>query len=437
MKSSKFLQGHVYWFAAPALAAVFLLCSLASAQTLTGTVKNGTTSQPSSGDDVVLLSLAQGMQEAGRTKTDAKGNFTLKLDDAGSPHLIRAIHEGVTYHRMAPPGTPSVELQVYDVSKKVGDISVTADVWRLQAQANELQGIRMFAVNNTSNPPRTQMSDQNFEFDLPEGAQIDQGMAMTAGGQPVNSSAVPEQEKNRYAFIFPLRPGMTQLQVAFHVPYSGQADIDHKALYGAQHFVVMLPKTMRFTAGPGTAFQSTQDPQQSDAAVLVASNINVGQPLNFRVSGTGTLSAPETGQGNTSRAAAGPGGGVAAQDSRPGGGLGPPTDAPDPLEKHSWYILGGFGTLLAAGAIYITRRSKTASPRDCAVSDIEPPAIPILVKAKGPGRSDVLLEALKEEIFQLEVERKQGRISQSEYDKARTALDQTLERALKRATNQA
>jgi hypothetical protein len=48
------------------------------------------------------------------------------------------------------------------------------------------------------------------------------------------------------------------------------------------------------------------------------------------------------------------------------------------------------------------------------------------------GRSGLLLEALKEELFQLEVENKQGSISQPEYEKARAALDQTLERALKR-----
>jgi hypothetical protein len=44
----------------------------------------------------------------------------------------------------------------------------------------------------------------------------------------------------------------------------------------------------------------------------------------------------------------------------------------------------------------------------------------------------MLFEALKEELFQLEVEHKQGRISQEEYSKAKEALDQTLERAVKR-----
>ncbi len=410
-----------------------LLLASASAQTLTGKVTNGTTKKPAAGDDVVLLSLGQGMEESGRTQTDAKGNFSVKLDDANGPHLVRIIHQGVTYHRMAPPGTTSVEVQVYDVSKKVEGISVTADVMRFQAQGSELQGIRLFAVNNTSDPPRTQMSDQSFEFYLPDGAQVDQSMAMTAGGQPINSAPVPQKQKNLYAFVFPLRPGETQFQVSYHMPYSGEASFDPKTLYGAQHFVVVLPKTMQFTAGPGAAFQSMQDPRQSDAVVQVASNTTAGQPLAFKISGTGTMSdEPEetksagnpVGGGQTS-------GAVAGRDSRPGGGLGPPIDAPDPLEKYRWYILGGFGIVLAAGAIYIATRSKAATIPDFGPTDAEL-GIPPAPKPKPADRSALLLEALKEEIFQLEVEHKQGRISLQEYEKAKAALDQTLERALKR-----
>jgi hypothetical protein len=405
----------------------------ASAQTLTGTVANGTTKKPAAGDDVVLLSLGQGMQESGRTQTDAKGNFSVKLDDAASPHLIRVIHQGVTYHRMAPPGTTSVEVQVYDVAKQVDGISVTADVMRFQAQGNELQGISLFAVNNTSDPPRTQMSDQSFEFYLPDGAQVDQSMAMTAGGQPINSAPVPQKQKNRYAFVFPLRPGETQFQVSYHMPYSGEATFDPKTLYGAQHFVVVLPKSMEFAPAPGTTFQSMQDPRQADAVVQVASNTKAGQPLAFKISGAGVMSdePEETKSAGNPVGGAQTSGAVAGRDSRPGGGLGPPIDAPDPLEKYRWYILGGFGIVLAAGAIYIATRSKSAAIADFGPTDAEL-GIPTAPKPKPADRSALLLEALKEEIFQLEVEHKQGRISQQEYEKAKAALDQTLERAVKR-----
>lgn len=412
-----------------ALALVLALSTAASAQTLTGTLKNGTTNKPAAGDEVVLIKLAQGMEEAARTKADASGHFSFNLPDAG-PHLVRAIHQDVTYHRMVPPGVSSVELEVYDVAKKIEGVSVTADVMRFQAQGGELQGIRLFAVNNTSQPPRTQMSDQNFEFYLPDGAQVDQGMAMTSGGQPINSAPVPEKEKNRYKFVFPLRPGETQFQVVYHLPYSGELSVDPKPLYGAQHFVVMVPKTMQFVAAPGTDFKAMKDPRQSDAVVQVASNTEMGQVLAFKISGTGALGeAGDDSQGAPTPADGGPAA-VGGRDARPGGGLGPPSEAPDPLEKYRWYILGGFAVVLAAGAVYITSRSKAATVPDFGAAEVPLPEVP--TKPPASDRPGLLLEALKDELFQLEVEHKKGDISQQEYERARAALDQTLERALKR-----
>jgi len=410
--------------------------SAASAETLTGTVTNATTHKPGAGDEVILIKLAQGMEEAGHTKADAKGAFSFTLNDADAktPHLIRAIHQGVTYHRMAPPGTTSVEVEVYDVAKKIAGVSVTADVMRFQAQGNQLQGIRLFAVNNPSNPPRTQASEQNLEFYLPEGSQIDQTMAMTANGQPINSPAIPEKEKNRYAFNFPLRPGETQFQVVYHLPYSGQLSIDPKPLYGTQHFVVMLPKSMQFTADPDAAFQPMQDPRQSDAIVEVISKTQVGQPLGFKIAGTGTLAeAKDDAEGTPSPVGGEQASAPQGRDSRPGGGLGPPSDAPDPLEKYRWPILGGFAVLLAAGAAYIASRSKTQAARDFD-SDEELTDVRRTPAAARGGSSNILLEALKDELFQLEIEHKQGGISQPEYEKAKAALDQTLERALKRVS---
>ena len=423
-------------------ALAFLLGAFASAQTLSGTLENGTTGKPAAGDDVILIKLGQGMEEAARTKSDASGHFTFNLPDAG-PHLIRAVHQGVTYHSMAPPGANSVEVQVFDVSKKIHDVSVTADVMRFQAQGNQLEGTRLFAVNNASNPPRTQMNDQNFEFYLPDGAQIVDASAETAGGQPLKTDPVPQKEKNRYAFNFPLRPGQTLFQVGFELPYSGELSIEPKALYPAQHFVVMLPKTMQFSASPGSGFESRANPREPGATVEVASNTELGQPLGFKITGTGTLTeARDEGGGNASSDNGQAG---AGRDSRPGGGLGPPIDAPDPLEKYRWYILGGFAVVLAAGAIYITNRSRSS---DFRASDFRAGegslatkpgfgASDVDVTGRQPvsGRSGLLLEALKEEMFQLEVEHKQGSISQPEYEQARAALDQTLERAIKRVAS--
>jgi hypothetical protein len=182
-----------------------------------------------------------------------------------------------------------------------------------------------------------------------------------------------------------------------------------------------------------------QDPRQADSVVQVASNTTAGQALAFKISGTGTISeAQEDTQsggspvGGAQTSGSQTSGAVAGRDSRPGGGLGPPIDAPDPLEKYRWYILGGFAVVLAAGAIYIATRSKTATIPDFGPTDAELAELPRAPRPKPADRTALLLDALKEEIFQLEVEHKQGRISQQEYEKAKAALDQTLERAVKR-----
>ena len=421
-------------------ACLLALSAFAAAGTLTGVVTNGTTGKPAAGDEVVLLKLAGGMEEAARSKTDGQGNFSLNLDDAGAPHLVRVIHEGVTYHRMAPPGSTSVAAEVFDVARKVEGLSYTVDVMKFQTDGNQLQVMRLFSIKNASQPARTQMNDRNFEFYVPEGAQIDSAVAKTQGGQPINATAVPQKEKNLYAFIFPLRPGETQFQIAYHLPYSGEVTITPKSVYSLDHFVVVLPRSMQFAPQGGakrSAFQSMSDQEQA-TTIQVVTGAQPGQALAFKLSGTGTL--PGEGQAGGGGQAMGGAQTANGRDNRPGGGLGAPIDAPDPLEKYRWPILGGFVAVLAAGALYVVKRpGSAAQPAGSAAAldvEYEMPArgtvAPAATAVLAPPRPGMLLEALKEELFQLEVERQQGLISQPEYEKHKAALDQTLQRAVRR-----
>jgi hypothetical protein len=424
-----------------------LSLTLASAaQTLTGTVTNGTTNKPAAGDEVILINLATGMDVAASTKADSSGKYSFKLTGEAGPHLIRAVHQGVTYHQMAPPGVNTADVQVYDVATKVAELSVTADVLRFQADSGTLQGVRLFVVSNTSSPAKTQMNDHNFEFYLPPGAKIGEVQARAPNGQPIAADATPQADKNRYAVAFPLRPGETQFQIEYTLPYSGQIKIDPKPLYAAEHLVVVLPKSMHFTAATGASFQSMQDPNQGDTMVEVAQQVKPGQPLGFSLQGTGTINESP---GQVASGAAQQEGQQQGRDNRPGGGLGAPIDAPDPLKKYQLYILGGFAVLLAIGGWVVTKRQSGTAVAATSAAGVKlgavssdygaaqhptTPTKPTAVPAANPpmARSSMLLEGLKEELFQLEVERKQGKITPAEYDKAKAALDQTLERALKR-----
>ena len=430
-------------FAKSALLAAILLTlvSASAAQTLSGTVTNGTTNKPAAGDEVILINLANGMDVGGSTKADSSGKFSFKVTVPG-PHLIRAVHQGVTYHQMAPPGVNTADVQVYDVAPKVSDLSVTADVMRFQAGSGTMQGVRLFVVSNTSSPAKTQMNDHNFEFYLPASAKIEQVQARAPNGQPISAEAAPQAEKNRYAIAFPLRPGETQFQVEYTLPYSGELNVDPKPLYAAEHLVIVLPKSMHFKAATGASFQSMQDPNQADTMVEVAQQVKPGQPLGFSLQGTGTINeSPSQVASGAAQQQEQPQG----RDNRPGGGLGAPIDAPDALEKYRWPILGGFAVLLAIGGWVVTKRQTGTSlaaasigKASAASSDysatLRPTATaPATAATSAPAaKPSMLLEALKEELFQLEVEKKQGKITPADYDKAKAALDQTLERALNR-----
>jgi len=431
-------------------AIVMLLCALSAAISLKGTVKNGTTGKPASGDDVVLLDISQGMNEAGRTKADAQGHFSFTYEETGGPHMVRVLHQGVNYFPQGgiiPPGTSTAEVTVYDAAAKVSDISLTVDMMRTQTEGNDLQVTELWVVNNASNPPRTQMSDNAFEIMLPTGAQVDGSMASGPGGQPVSSAPVPQSEKNKFAFIFPVRPGETRFQVSYHLPYFGKIRIGPRPLYPTNHVVVMLPKTMQFTgAEAGYQTMTGGDP---DANIQVITNVNPAQDLSFNLSGTGVI--PQGQQSATGGASSG--GAMAQRRGGPGGGLGAPEETPDPLHRYRGFILGGLAVALGLGVFYVVTRPEPTFAGSAGVSEqpapaasatkrsvplrngSPPPHVATLSATEASRNGDRLLDALKEELFQLELERHQGKISGEEYEKAKAALDTTLARAAKRATS--
>jgi len=155
---------------------------------ITGTATNGTTNKPAVGDDVVLLSLAGGMDEVGRAKTDSQGHFTVNVPSDGAQHLIQVVHGGVNYNHLAPPGTTTVDIMVYDSAKQVDNIGIDGRIFRLQTAGGQLEVSETYVVQNASIPPRTKMTDRTFEVTLPEGAQINDASVAGPGGMPVTAT---------------------------------------------------------------------------------------------------------------------------------------------------------------------------------------------------------------------------------------------------------
>jgi len=400
--------------------AVFSVALLARetafAQAITGVVTNGTSGKPAGGIEVVLVDPMQGMSELVKTTTDPQGKFSLQAGAAQGPRLVRASRDGVNYFRMAPPGTNNVAIEVYDAAKRVDHIEGTANVIRIQADGSTLQVVELFAVKNASSPPRTLTADPGFEVAIPEGAQLSGADAQGPNGQPISISPQQLAPKGHYSLPYPLKPGETRFQVAYELPYHGEATFSPTLLHSWNHLVLVLPPTIVWKPKNAALFQHMEDQPAGEGNVQVASRVKPGQDLSFCISGTGSFPSPEE------AAQSGP---PSNRDSRPGGGLGPPIDAPDALAKYRWVILGALAVVLAGGA-YI---SVTRGPKPVAAS----PAPPAQTTSTATATSgNALLEAMKDELFQLEVERQQGVITQEDYEKQKSALDQTLKRALAR-----
>jgi hypothetical protein len=412
--------------------AALLAASLtAQASTVTGDVINKTTNKPAAGDKVILIALQGGMQDMAQTTTDAHGHFSLNVPD-NNVHLIRVDHEKAAYFAPLTPGMTHVNVTVYDVGAKIPGVSTEADVMRVEAGPQGLQVVQNYFVKNASSPPRTQFSAHAFDVYLPPGAKIDAAAAMGPGGMPVSSSPMP-QGNGLYSFVFPLRPGETRFQLSYTLPYNGSYKFSPKVATPTENLAVMMPKSMSFQ-GP-SAFQPAN--VDDSAQTYLAKNVQPSQTLAFTVSGTGQMPRDDAGQsGANAQSDDGGGQASAAADDRPGGGLGNPIDTPDPLQKYKYWILSGLALLLVVAAAFFLRAKPAAVAAGAGGIGATGPGTGAMPSPPTPspmgGHSGSLMAGLKEELFALETERLEGKLTEAEYAEQKAALEQVLKRALSR-----
>lgn len=396
------------------IALLLFLCSVAAAaDALKGVIQNSTTNKPSVGDEVTLKRIGNGMEDVGKVKTNARGEFSFNVPPSQQPYVVWVQHQGVTYTQAAQAGGPPIALRVFDASPNIKEISIAEHIIALQTveDGGKLSGEEVYTVSNQSNPPRTLAGPHTFEVYLPEGASIAETSVQT-GKTQLKAALVPTSEKNKYAFVFPIRPGQTQFHVVYTVPYSGKLQIDPKTDLPTESLMVVAPDSIKFTPSDTSLYQSKNNPQFKTLNFFVAKNVTAQQKDSFEVAGKGEMPREQE------QASAQPQANGRGEPAGPGGGLGVPNERPDPLHNGQWMFLGVLSLFLAAGATFVYTSNQNA---------------PAMAAASTPkDRASVLLDAMKEEVFQLESDRLQGKISPQDYTTAKAALDKTLQRAVQR-----
>lgn len=419
-------------------AAMLLCAASANAATLTGTVTNRTTNKPSAGDTVAVINTSQSMDEIAKATSDAKGAFHVEVPDGGQI-LLHITHAGAEYFKSVPPGTSTTDIDVYDSAMKIDGVTGEALIVSVQTDSSgaTLNVVESFVLQNASAPARTLYGGDTLAFTLPKGATITGTQASAPGGLPtVVKIRTVDADSGQYAFTFPVRPGETNMEVAYSLPYSGKQTLAVKLPMPLHDVAVMMPKSMQFSAA--SSFQQiSPDPNVQS---YDAHQPPPGQPVEFTVAGMGQL--PQSGgQGGGDQSAASQ---QQTGGPRPGGGLGVPVDPGDnnsPLSKYKWWIVGGLGLVLAAGAGVMLKNSPATATAgaghepipDFANMDAAPRSTPIAFRQTEPlAAPNPLLQTLKDELFELETDRLSGRITPEQYAEQKAAFDVMLRRALQR-----
>ena len=380
---------------------------------LNGTVRNGTTGAPASGVTVVLLQLQGGMETVADTKTDAQGRFHFDNPAIGrQPMLVRAIYRGVNFHQSVPPGRDTADVEVFEPTKDEKTMSITTRYIVFEPKGDKLIVGEQYSIENKSKPPVSFFKENgNFEFQLPEHAELQQVAAWGPSGMPVVQGTM-DRGPNKYAIAYAFHPGKSGVRISYAMPYpSNEATVRVFSPYAIGQLGLGAPHTMQVNS---LGFQPAGTEQGMN--LYVENAIPAGAVLDVTVSGTAPAQSASDQQGG--------------DDSRPVQAL------PNRLDTLKWPLIGGFVALFALGAFILWRKPAMAGESTGNGSG----AIPVPPKkskkressaaaqvvAQLDQRAGLSLDVLKDTFFRLELRRQAGTISEEEYARERARTEKIL-----------
>jgi len=411
---------------------VLLLLASAAAQagTVSGVVHNGTNNNKiAPGVDVLLIQLQGGMSVVASTKTDADGRFHFDNPGIGQgPMLIRAVYRGVFFHQPLTPGTSNVDVTVYEPTTNPAAIQVPLRLLVFQPNGDKLMVGEEYSIQNNSNPPAAYFKqDGNFEFTIPQGAEIDQVSTFGPSGMPVRQGTI-DKGKGRYAISYAFQPGQNGVRISYIVPYTGnQAQIRESSTYDAQRVLLVIPPTMQVSSAGFNAAGTEQGYN-----VFSKESLKAGSGFDVTVSGTAPPPAEASASSSPDQ--------VNGRDSSPETTI---ETAPARIGDEKWILLGGLAAIFAVGVGLLLRKpipevaSAPAPPpapkgrkaqRAAQAAQVKAaatvPAPPPVEKIKQEVNSN--LDSLKDTLLRLELRRQAGTITDADYALERGRAEQLL-----------
>jgi hypothetical protein len=294
---------------------------------------------------------------------------------------------------------------------------------------------QLLVRNETKPPVAFFRADGNFQFALPEKAELKQIAAAGPAGMPVTQTPM-EKGNNKYAFAYAFRPGDSEVRLAYELPYAGDtATIRLTPSHGEQRMILVVPPSVTLS---GDQLNSAGQEQGMN---LFEHTIAAGT-ASFTVKLSGTAPPPQdaSNSGGDAQSANGRQGG---EDAGTSGGV-PIQIVPGRLDSLKWpvfgilvvgFVIGGYllsqktvvvptGAGDAAVASSPTAKSRSANRAESAKVEVATEAANSMVALD--QQAAMSLDGLKDMIFKLELRRQAGTISETEYAAERARAEQIL-----------
>ena len=278
-------------------AALLALCAAPLLASIDGTVVNGSSGKPEPGVHITLLKPgAQGMQALGTTTSGADGRFVFEHDQpGGGPQLLQASYQGVNYNKLLTPNVPTsnVQLDIYDVTRSAAGTRVAEHMLVLEPSSSQLGVNETAVIENPGKATYNNDAAGAFRFYVPpEAAGHVSANAQGPQGMPLPQAVLKTPEANVFKVNFPIKPGETQIQIAYAMPAQSAAAFEGRA----ENVPGMTAAPLRLIAPRGVTLSGADIASIGTEPRTQATIYNVTTARKFRVAvtGSGSLRGADT-----------------------------------------------------------------------------------------------------------------------------------------------
>ena len=263
--------------------------------TIRGEVMNGTTGQLSHIDEVRLIELKNGM----KIKTvlrDLEGHYTFEdIDlDLNVPHLVQVNYKGINYSTplLLDDLSEPIRTTVFETTTSRKNIRVRHAHWVLVKEKNRLRVEKLFILENVSRTPKTFLDPkETFRYFLPRDILEPPLVSASSGSMPIKVASAPVEGTAFYSIAYPIKPGQTQIEIKYQVPYPGNYSFEETLPYRIKKIeCVSSPLDMSVESGQLMRKDARED---MDAALFEGGPFKKGDLLRIQLQGGSDPKEPQ------------------------------------------------------------------------------------------------------------------------------------------------